>query len=111
MMGKTEAQARAELEAKQMDEAELAALLPYKVFEGNRPSNTLLYKRLTPRTLGSLIALYEHKVYVQGVIWNVNSFDQWGVERGKTMATRLKPALRGEGQASDAATQKLISQL
>ena len=66
---------------------------------------------LTPERLGALIALYEHRTYLAGVLWEINSFDQWGVERGKTMATRLKPALRGEGEAADAVTQRLITQL
>jgi glucose-6-phosphate isomerase len=66
---------------------------------------------LTPERLGALIALYEHRTYLAGILWQINSFDQWGVERGKTMATRLKPALRGETDAADAATQRLITQL
>ena len=65
------------------------ALVPHKVFEGNRPSNTLLAERLTPHTLGSLIALYEHSVFTQGVIWSIDSFDQWGVELGKVLATKI----------------------
>ena len=86
MRGRTESEARAELEASGTPAARLQALLPHKVFEGSRPSNTLLYKKLDPFTLGALIALYEHKIFVQGVIWNVNSFDQWGVELGKILA-------------------------
>jgi glucose-6-phosphate isomerase len=66
-----------------------AALVPHKVFDGHRPTNTLLLERLTPAALGKLVALYEHKVFVQGVIWNVNSFDQWGVELGKKLAKRI----------------------
>jgi len=96
MRGRTEAEARAELEAKGMSNDALAALLPYKVFPGNKPTNAILYKRLTPRTLGSLIALYEHKVFVQGVIWNVNSFDQWGVELGKQLCNAILPELKGD---------------
>ena len=69
----------------------IAALAPHKVFAGDRPSSTFLYRQLTPRTLGRLIALYEHKVFVQGVIWNINSFDQWGVELGKELATSSAP--------------------
>ena len=82
-----------------------------KVHPGGRPSSFLSTKELTPRALGALIALYEHRTYLAGVLWKINSFDQWGVERGKTMATRLKPALRGESSAADAATQRLIAQI
>ncbi|MCP5420914.1 MAG: glucose-6-phosphate isomerase [Gammaproteobacteria bacterium] len=110
MTGKTEAEARAELASKGMDGAELEALLPYKVFAGNRPSTTLLYQRLTPSVLGSLIALYEHKVFVQGIIWNINSFDQWGVELGKQLANNILPELKGERPAGahDSSTLGLI---
>jgi glucose-6-phosphate isomerase len=96
MMGKTPEQARAELQAQGMAGEALEALLPNKVFDGNRPSTTILYKRLTPFTLGSLIALYEHQVFVQGVIWNINSFDQWGVELGKQLANVILPEIKGE---------------
>ncbi len=82
-----------------------------KVHPGGRPSTFLHTPELTPARLGALIALYEHRTYLAGILWEINSFDQWGVERGKTMATRLKPALRGEGQAADPATQRLIDQL
>ena len=82
-----------------------------KVHPGGRPSSFLSAEELTPRALGALIALYEHRTYLAGVLWQINSFDQWGVERGKTMATRLKPALRGESSAADAATQRLIEQI
>ncbi|WP_374306239.1 glucose-6-phosphate isomerase [Methylocella sp.] len=80
-----------QLEAQGMAPQEAAMLAPHKVFEGDRPSSTLLYGSLTPRTLGRLIALYEHKVFTQGVIWNVNTFDQWGVELGKELAVKLAP--------------------
>ncbi|NCP80156.1 MAG: glucose-6-phosphate isomerase, partial [Gallionella sp.] len=83
MKGKSADEARAELEAAGMDADSIAMLLPHKVFAGNKPTNSIMFERLTPRTLGWLIALYEHKIFVQGVIWNVNSFDQWGVELGK----------------------------
>lgn len=111
MMGKTEEQARAELQAQGLQGAELEALLPYKVFAGNRPSNAIFYRRLTPRTLGSLIALYEHRVFVQGVIWNINSFDQWGVELGKQLANAILPELKGERPAGqhDASTLGLMN--
>jgi glucose-6-phosphate isomerase len=86
MRGKTEAEVSSDLAAKGMAAGTIARLLPHKVFPGNRPTNTLLLPKLTPRTLGSLIALYEHKIFVQGIIWNINSFDQWGVELGKQLA-------------------------
>ncbi len=82
-----------------------------KVHPGGRPSSFLYTDKLTPERLGALIALYEHRTYLVGVLWEVNSFDQWGVERGKTMASRLKPALRGAAEANDPATQRLIAQL
>jgi glucose-6-phosphate isomerase len=94
--GRTATEVCAELTAQGLVGEALEALLPHKVFEGNRPSTTLLYGALTPRRLGSLIALYEHKVFVQGVIWDVNSFDQWGVELGKVLAGRILPALLEE---------------
>jgi glucose-6-phosphate isomerase len=111
MMGKNATQARAELQSQGLQEAELEFLLPYKVFTGNRPSTTILYLRLTPRTLGSLIALYEHKVFVQGVIWNINSFDQWGVELGKQLASAILPELKGERPTGehDASTLGLLN--
>jgi glucose-6-phosphate isomerase len=89
MRGKDAAEARAELAASGMDDAAIEALLPYKVFPGNRPTNTFLFYTLDPQTLGTLIALYEHKIFVQGVIWNLNSFDQWGVELGKQLASNI----------------------
>jgi glucose-6-phosphate isomerase len=111
MIGKTEAEARAELEASGMPEAELTALLPHKVFPGNKPTNTLLFDRLDPHTLGMLIALYEQKVFVQGIIWNINSFDQWGVELGKQLAGKILPELLGQPAQSphDASTTSLIA--
>lgn len=100
------------LEDVQSEEPGLSdAIARQKVHPGGRPSTFMTADQLTPRKLGALIALYEHRTYLAGVLWKINSFDQWGVERGKTMATRLKPALRQEGEASDAATQRLISQL
>ena len=92
-----------------LDEERIALLRPHKTFEGNRPSNSLLIDRLTPHTLGSLIALYEHKIFVQGVIWNINSFDQWGVELGKALAGVILPELeKGEVGEHDASTSGLI---
>jgi glucose-6-phosphate isomerase len=112
MVGKTTEEARAELEAAGLDEDAIAALLPHKVFEGNRPSTTILFERLDPKTLGSLLALYEHRVFVQGVIWGVNSFDQWGVELGKQLAKRILPELAATtAGAHDASTRALIAQV
>ena len=110
MRGKTEAEARAELAAQGLDEARVAALLPHKVFGGNRPSNLLLLDALTPHNLGSLVALYEHKIFVQGVVWGVNSFDQWGVELGKQLARGILAELRGEAPPGghDSSTARLI---
>lgn len=109
--GKSEAEARAELEAAGVPVEHMAALLPHKVFAGNQPSTTIILPRLDPHSLGMLIALYEHKVFVQGVIWGINSFDQWGVELGKQLAGRLLPALKGEGglEGLDQSTRALIA--
>jgi len=93
MVGKTLPEAEAELRAQGLPESEVKALAPYKVFEGNRPTNTILMPKVTPETLGSLIALYEHKIFVQGVIWDVNSYDQMGVELGKQLAKTLQGEL------------------
>src|SRR3546814_17689418 len=95
MRGKTAEEARAELAAGGLDAAAVEALVPHKVFPGNRPSNTLVYRRLDPRTLGCLTALSEHKVFVQGRTWRINSFDQWGVELRKQLDGELLPP-RGE---------------
>ena len=111
MIGKTEDEARAELQAQGMQQEALEALLPHKVFPGNRPTNTLLFETLDPHTLGMLIALYEHKVFVQGIVWNINSFDQWGVELGKQLAGKILPELLGAPSASghDGSTASLIA--
>ncbi|MGV0952756.1 MAG: glucose-6-phosphate isomerase [Fluviibacter sp.] len=108
--GKTEAEARSELEAGGLSDAQRDALLPHKVFAGNQPSTTLLLPRLDPYHLGLLLALYEHKVFVQGVIWGINSFDQWGVELGKQLASRVLPVLNGDAgkESLDASTRGLI---
>ncbi|MEZ5840736.1 MAG: glucose-6-phosphate isomerase [Hyphomicrobiales bacterium] len=113
MRGKTLAEARAELEAKGMAAADIDALAPHKVFPGNRPSTTILYRRLDPRTLGRIVALYEHKVFVQGIVWNINSFDQWGVELGKTLAAEILPMVKGSAPAAerDASTRNLIERI
>ncbi|MDP2761689.1 MAG: glucose-6-phosphate isomerase [Sideroxyarcus sp.] len=110
MLGKTAEEARADLETQGLKGDALQALLPHKIFPGNRPTNILLFDRLDPHTLGMLIALYEHKVLVQGVIWNINSFDQWGVELGKQLAGKILPELRDAGitSAHDASTNGLV---
>jgi glucose-6-phosphate isomerase len=110
MRGKTPDEARAELGAQGFSGAQLEILVPAKTFPGNRPTNSFLYPKLTPKILGALIALYEHKIFTQGVIWNVNSFDQMGVELGKQLAKKIQPELSGEGQVTshDASTNGLI---
>lgn len=112
MLGKSRAQVESDLRrATEMTEDEIAALAPHKVFPGNRPTCTFLYPRLDPETLGKLIALYEHKVFVQGAIWNINSFDQWGVELGKELAGELLPHVAGGTvpQGRNASTEGLLS--
>ena len=111
MKGKTADEARLELEESGLSGKALEQLLPHKLFEGNKPTNSILFRRLTPRTLGSLIALYEHKIFVQGIIWNINSFDQWGVELGKQLAKRILPELEGPEPVSshDSSTNGLIN--
>lgn len=101
MVGKTKNEVTAELKAAGKSDEEIAMLLPYKEFEGNRPTNSILFKKLTPETLGSLVALYEHKIFVQGVIWNIFSFDQWGVELGKQLAKQILPSLEKDEKVSD----------
>jgi glucose-6-phosphate isomerase len=111
MMGKSEEVVRAELEASGKSEEAITALLPFKVFEGNRPTNSILLKKLTPRSLGMLISMYEHKIFVQGVIWNIFSFDQWGVELGKQLAKNILPELEGDEAITshDSSTNGLIN--
>ena len=110
MLGKSSGEARAELERQGLKGDALETLLPYKVFPGNRPSNTLLFDQLDPYTMGMLVALYEHKVLVQSIIWNINAFDQWGVEFGKQLAGKLLPILTGNRPVSvhDSSTKGLI---
>jgi glucose-6-phosphate isomerase len=110
MKGKNAEEVRVELAAEGYEGKALEALLPHKVFPGNRPSNTLIVPKLTPEMLGQLVALYEHKVFVQGVIWNINSFDQWGVELGKQLAKAILPDLQdgAEISAHDSSTTNLI---
>jgi glucose-6-phosphate isomerase len=113
MKGRTLQEARAQLATQGLSPTEIKRLAPHKVFPGNRPTNTLYYKKLDPATLGSLIALYEHKVFVQGVVWGVNSYDQWGVELGKELASSLQPMVEGKAETTgrDASTAGLIAAL
>jgi len=113
MRGKTKKEAMEELKASGKTDGEIKRLLPFKIFKGNRPTNSILFKKLTPRALGSLIAMYEHKIFAQGVIWNIFSFDQWGVELGKQLAGRVLSELKsGEKITShDCSTNGLIDNL
>lgn len=112
MNGKEEQEVVGELRAAGQSEAEIQRLTAFKVFEGNRPTNSILIKQITPRTLGTLIAIYEHKIFVQGIIWNVFSFDQWGVELGKQLAGRILPELADDAPIAshDSSTNGLINQ-
>ena len=111
MKGKTAAEVRKELTKDGLKGEALEKLIPHKVFTGNRPTNSILFQELTPRTLGSLIALYEHKIFTQGIIWNINSFDQWGVELGKQLAKAILPELEKPGTVAthDSSTNGLIN--
>jgi len=110
MNGKTFEEVAEELKKGGKDDDEILRLAPHKVFAGNRPSNSILFKMLTPRVLGGLIAMYEHKIFVQGVVWNIFSFDQWGVELGKQLARRILPELKGDDsiRSHDSSTNGLI---
>ncbi len=112
MNGKSEEEVVAELKKAGKSEAEIKELTPFKVFKGNRPTNSFLIKEITPKTLGALIALYEHKIFVQGIIWNIFSFDQWGVELGKQLANKILPELEGNAavESHDSSTNGLINQ-
>jgi glucose-6-phosphate isomerase len=115
MNGKTREEIDAELVGKSKEDAErhpIEKIAPFKVFEGNRPTNSILVKKITPRSLGSLIAMYEHKIFVQGIIWNVFSFDQWGVELGKQLANKIYPELTDSQaiESHDSSTNALINQ-
>lgn len=112
MNGKTEEVVIEELKAAGKSEEEIAKIAPFKVFEGNRPTNSFLIKKITPYTLGALIAAYEHKIFTQGIIWNIYSFDQWGVELGKQLAQKIQPELRNEDEINshDSSTNGLINQ-
>ncbi|HEU4731025.1 MAG TPA: glucose-6-phosphate isomerase [Kofleriaceae bacterium] len=111
MKGKTPDEARAELEAARLPPERVAQLVPHKTFPGNRPTTSIVTQRITPRTLGSLIALYEHKIFVQGIVWNIYSFDQWGVELGKQLASKILPELDDDAPVTshDASTNGLIN--
>jgi len=111
MVGKTDKEARAELQNQSLDENTIKTLTPHKTFEGNRPSTSILFDKLTPKALGRLIAIYEHKIFTQGVIWNINSFDQWGVEYGKQIAKLVLPKLIDPNETSgfDSSTNNLIN--
>ncbi|MFC1703825.1 glucose-6-phosphate isomerase [Candidatus Omnitrophota bacterium] len=113
MQGKTKEEVVKELEAAGKTQEEIEKLAPFKVFKGNRPTNTILFKQLTPRTLGSLITMYEHKIFAQGVIWNIFSFDQWGVELGKQLAKNILPELQAKTEVKtyDSSTNGLINAL
>ena len=111
MRGKNIAEVRADLQAQGMGPADIERLAPHKTFPGNRPSNTILMEYLTPYALGALVALYEHKTFVQGVLWDINSFDQWGVELGKVLAKNIEAELTGDAQPQrhDSSTNGLIA--
>jgi glucose-6-phosphate isomerase len=111
MRGKTEAEAREELKAQGLAAADIDRLAPHKVFPGNRPSTTIVYRKLGPKTLGMLLAMYEHRVFTMGAIWNINSFDQWGVELGKQLANAVAAELAAGAPVSshDASTNQLIN--
>jgi len=111
MNGKNESEVRKELMTEGLSGEKLEKLIPFKVFSGNRPTTSILYKKLTPRVLGALIAMYEHKIFVQGIIWNIYSFDQWGVELGKQLAKKILPELEtaNEINTHDSSTNGLIN--
>ncbi len=111
MNGKTEEEAKTEMEKKGFSTEEIARLLPYRIFTGNKPTNSILVKRITPFTLGELIAMYEHKIFTQGLIWNIFSFDQWCVELGKQLANKILPEIQNESPVSghDASTSGLVN--
>jgi glucose-6-phosphate isomerase len=111
MRGKTPEEARAELQAQKLAPERVEELVPHKTFPGNRPTTSILFTRLTPRTLGMLVAMYEHKIFTQGIVWNIYSFDQWGVELGKQLAKKIEPELEGKGPIAshDGSTNGLIN--
>jgi glucose-6-phosphate isomerase len=111
MRGKTAEEARAELVAAKMAPDRVEALVPHKTFPGNRPTTSILFPKVTPKTLGMLVAMYEHKIFTQGIVWDIHSFDQWGVELGKQLAKKIEPELeaKGEVKSHDASTNALIN--
>ncbi|MFA6901521.1 MAG: glucose-6-phosphate isomerase [Gallionellaceae bacterium] len=111
MRGKNAQEVTAELKAEGLNDEQIKQLLPHKIFPGNKPSNSIILQNLDPKTLGSLVAFYEHKVFVQGIIWNINSFDQWGVELGKQLAKVIQPELSGSNEVTshDSSTNSLIN--
>ncbi|XP_034434086.1 glucose-6-phosphate isomerase b [Hippoglossus hippoglossus] len=111
MKGKTTEEAKKELEASGVSGADLDKILPHKVFQGNRPTTSIIFKKVTPYTLGALIAMYEHKIFVQGLMWEINSFDQWGVELGKQLAKKIEPELKDKAEvhSHDSSTNGLIN--
>lgn len=111
MKGKTMGEAESDLKAAKMDPTKIATLKRHKVFKGNKPTNSIMYQKLTPRTLGNLLAMYEMKIFTQGIVWNINSFDQWGVELGKALAKAIQPELEGKNKISshDSSTNGLIN--
>jgi len=111
MRGKTPEEARAELTAQKLSPERVNELVPHKTFPGNRPTTSILFTRLTPKTLGMLVAMYEHKIFVQGIVWEIFSFDQWGVELGKQLAKKIEPELEGAGTVTshDGSTNALIN--
>ncbi|XP_073441265.1 glucose-6-phosphate isomerase [Dendrobates tinctorius] len=111
MKGKSTEEAKAELQASGLSGEALEKLLPHKVFEGNRPTNSVVFSKLNPFILGALVAMYEHKIFVQGVVWDINSYDQWGVELGKQLAKKIEPELESDASVSshDSSTNGLIN--
>ena len=109
MLGKNINSVVNELKLKKIKSNEIKKISPFKVFEGNKPSNTILINKLTPYNLGALISMYEHKIFVQGIIWNIYSFDQWGVELGKQLADQIIKDFSSKSQNHDISTENLIN--
>jgi len=108
-MGKTAEDVKKELEEKNLSSEEIEKLTPFKVFKGNKPTTSILINKLTPTSLGKLIAMYEHKIFVQGIIWNIYSYDQWGVELGKQLATEILTEIqKSDVQNHDSSTKSLL---
>ena len=110
-MEKNEQEVTNELKTEGLSNEQIKQLAPHKIFPGNKPSSSIFLNKLDPKTLGSLLAFYEHKVFVQGIVWNINSFDQWGVELGKQLAKVIQPELAGKGKigSHDSSTNNLIN--